>query len=99
MQSTLFTTLTANEEANLSGGNKKKKDPKVKSILANLAVASSAINQVGVGGDGGTAGNITIGGKKSGGAVLVDSPVSANANGGSVTNNATSNPVAVNAPG
>ncbi|MEH2363684.1 hypothetical protein [Nostoc sp.] len=97
MQSTLFTTLTANEEANLSGGNKKK-DPKVKSILANLAVATSTINQVGVGGDGGKAGDITIGGKK-GGVVLVDSPVSANANGGSVTNTATSNPVAVNAPG
>ncbi|MEH2316056.1 hypothetical protein [Nostoc sp.] len=97
MQSTLFTTLTANEEANLSGGNKKKKDPKVNSILANLAVASSAINQVGVGGDGGTAGKISIGGG-SAPVVLVKSPVSADANGGSVTNNATSNPVAVNAP-
>ncbi|MHC5934912.1 hypothetical protein [Nostoc sp.] len=99
MQSTLFTTLTANEEANLSGGNKKKKDPKsTNSILANLAVATSTINQVGVGGDGGTAGDIKIGGGK-GAVLLVGSPVSANANGGSVTNTATSNPVAVNAPG
>ncbi|MEH2412175.1 hypothetical protein [Nostoc sp.] len=100
MQSTLFTTLTANEEANLSGGNKKKTtkpSTKVNSILANLAVASSAINQVGVGGDGGTAGKISIGGG-SAPVVLVKSPVSADANGGSVTNNATSNPVAVNAP-
>ncbi|MEH2458163.1 hypothetical protein [Nostoc sp.] len=92
MQNTLFTTLTANEEANLSGGTNKD----YKAII-NAAIAASTINQVGVGGDGGKAGNITIGGKKSP-AVLIKSPVSANANGGSVTNNATSNPVAVNAP-
>ncbi|MEH2316057.1 hypothetical protein [Nostoc sp.] len=92
MQNTLFTTLTANEEANLSGGTNKD----YKAII-NAAIAASTINQVGVGGDGGKAGNITIGGKKAP-VVLVKSAVSANANGGSVTNNATSNPVAVNAP-
>ncbi|MEH2412171.1 hypothetical protein [Nostoc sp.] len=94
MQSTLFTTLTANEEANLSGGNKPKKD--YKSYL-NLALALSKINQVGVGGDGGTAGKITITGG-SAPVVIVKSPISADANGGSVTNNGTSNPTAVNAP-
>ncbi|MEH2458166.1 hypothetical protein [Nostoc sp.] len=95
MQSTLFTTLTANEEANLSGGNKKAKND-YKSIL-NLALALSKINQVGVGGDGGTAGKITITGG-SAPVVIVKSPISADANGGSVTNNGTSNPTAVNAP-
>ncbi|MEH2316058.1 hypothetical protein [Nostoc sp.] len=92
MQNTLFTTLTANEEANLSGGTNKD----YKAII-NAAIAASTINQVGVGGDGGKAGNITIGGG-SAPVVLVKSPVSANANGGNVTNNATANPVAVNAP-
>ncbi|MEH2382661.1 MAG: hypothetical protein V7K27_27875 [Nostoc sp.] len=92
MQSTLFTTLTANEEANLSGGTKKD----YKSYL-NLALALSKINQVGIGGDGGKAGNITITGG-SAPVVIVKSPISADANGGSVTNNATSNPVATNAP-
>ncbi|MEH2316059.1 hypothetical protein [Nostoc sp.] len=94
MQSTLFTTLTANEEANLSGGTKTKKN--YQSIL-NAALALSKINQVGVGGDGGTAGKITITGG-SAPIVIVKSPISADANGGSVTNNATSNPTAVNAP-
>ncbi|MHC5934914.1 hypothetical protein [Nostoc sp.] len=94
MQNTLFTTLTANEEANLSGGTKTKKS--YKSIL-NAALAASTINQVGVGGDGGTAGKITITGG-SAPVVIVKSPISANANGGSVTNTATANPVAVNAP-
>ncbi|MEH2412173.1 hypothetical protein [Nostoc sp.] len=94
MQSTLFTTLTPNEEANLSGGNKKTDYYKA---IFNAALASSTINQVGVGGDGGTAGNITIGGG-SAPVVIVKSPISANANGGNVTNNATANPVAVNAP-
>ncbi|MEH2296034.1 hypothetical protein [Nostoc sp.] len=93
MQSTLFTTLTANEEANLSGGN----DKKYYLSYLNAALASSTINQVGVAGDGGKAGNITIGGGKAP-VVIVKSPISANANGGSVTNNATANPVAVNAP-
>ncbi|MEH2382659.1 MAG: hypothetical protein V7K27_27865 [Nostoc sp.] len=93
MQNTLFTTLTANEEANLSGGNK----PKDYKAIVNAALALSTINQVGVGGDGGKAGKITIGGG-SAPVVLVKSPVSADANGGSVKNNATSNPVAVNAP-
>ncbi|MEH2412172.1 hypothetical protein [Nostoc sp.] len=92
MQSTLFTTLTANEEANLSGGNKKYES------MLNLALALSKINQVGIGGDGGKAGNISITGG-SAPVVIVKSPISADANGGSVTNNATANPVGVNAPG
>ena len=89
MQSTLFTTLTPNEEANLSGGTSK--SLLVAFSLLNLASAKSTVNQVGIGGDA-KAGNITLTAGKAP-IVIIKSKLDASATGGSVTNNAVSTAV------
>ncbi|MEH1845670.1 MAG: hypothetical protein V7L25_11895 [Nostoc sp.] len=92
MESTLFTTLTPNEEANLSGGNTAKKDPiNVKALLLfltkNTATASNTVKQTATGGAGGNGGAITIGGGKDSPVVLIGVKVSSNGgNGGDATN-------------
>ncbi len=94
MESTLFTALTPNEEANLSGGTKKvtKKSTKFVLSFVNAASAKSTVNQVGVGGDA-TAGNITLTTDKAP-IVILKSTLDASATGGSVTNDAVSTAVA-----
>ncbi|MEA5626516.1 hypothetical protein [Nostoc sp. UHCC 0251] len=85
MESTLFTTLTPNEEANLSGGNSTttKIDAKKKAI----AFAINNTKQTAVGGDGGKGGNVTIGGGKKSPVFIFKSNVSADGgNGGAATN-------------
>ncbi|MEH1835012.1 MAG: hypothetical protein V7L29_23875 [Nostoc sp.] len=94
MESTLFTTLTPNEEANLSGGNTPKKpvvDPKyILSFLfltKNTAKASNSVTQTATGGKGGNGGPITIGGGKDSPVVIIKSTISSNGgNGGDATN-------------
>ena len=85
MESTLFTTLTPNEEANLSGGSKSKKDVVYKKT--NIAFAINKTKQTAIGGDGGKGGNITIGGGKKSPVFILDSNVSADGgDGGEATN-------------
>ena len=91
MQSTLFTALTPNEEANLSGGTKKYGKLSYVFSLLNLASAKSTVNQVGVGGDA-KGGNITLTAGKAP-IVIVKSTLDASATGGSVKNDATSTAV------
>ncbi|MCC5646026.1 hypothetical protein LC607_24440 [Nostoc sp. CHAB 5824] len=91
MESTLFTALTPNEEANLSGGTKKADDVKksvaLKLASLNLAFASNSTKQTAIGGNGGNGGTITIGGGKGSPVVIVKSNISANGgNGGDATN-------------
>ncbi|MEH1845672.1 MAG: hypothetical protein V7L25_11905 [Nostoc sp.] len=92
MESTLFTTLTPNEEANLSGGNTPKVDPKsyILSFLfltKNTAKASNSVTQTATGGKGGNGGPITIGGGKDSPVVIIKSTISSNGgNGGDATN-------------
>jgi hypothetical protein len=73
MQSTLFTTLTPNEEANLSGGTTPAKVATLKLTIANIksSVATNTVKQTATGGKGGNGGAITIGGGKN----VKDSPV------------------------
>ena len=86
MESTLFTVLTPNEEANLSGG-KSKADIKAKLESKKVAFAINNTKQTAVGGDGGNGGNITIGGGKGSPVVIVKSNISANGGaGGAATN-------------
>ncbi|MCC5646027.1 hypothetical protein LC607_24445 [Nostoc sp. CHAB 5824] len=83
MESTLFTTLTPNEEANLSGGTVSKIDIKKKAI----AFAINKTKQTAIAGDGGKGGTITIGGGKGSPVVIVKSNVSADGgDGGDATN-------------
>jgi hypothetical protein len=93
MESTLFTVLTPNEEANLSGGTSTTKiDVKKKAI----AFAINNTKQTAVGGDGGKGGNVTIGGGKKSPVFIIKSNVSADGGkGGDATNfNETSQAVA-----
>ncbi|MEA5626515.1 hypothetical protein [Nostoc sp. UHCC 0251] len=85
MESTLFTTLTPNEEANLSGGNSTK--TKIELKKKAIAFAINNTKQTAIGGDGGKGGNITIGGGKGSPVVIVKSNVSADGgNGGEAIN-------------
>jgi len=71
MQSTLFTTLTPNEEANLSGGNGAKNNITFKLSKFKFSSATNTVKQTATGGAGGNGGAITIGGGKD----VKDSPV------------------------
>ncbi|MEH1845671.1 MAG: hypothetical protein V7L25_11900 [Nostoc sp.] len=92
MESTLFTTLTPNEEANLSGGNTPKVDPKsyilkFLFLTKNTAKASNTVKQTATGGKGGNGGAITVGGGSDSPVVLIGVTVSSNGgNGGDATN-------------
>jgi hypothetical protein len=81
MESTLFTTLNASEEANISGGSKKKEErvKKAFALLAQFNKISQSANG-GAGGNGGNGGNAGDGGT----IVIVNSLVKGNvsANGG-----------------
>jgi hypothetical protein len=74
MESTLFTTLTPNEEANLSGGTSTKS---ITALILSIksSVAKNTVTQTATGGAGGNGGAITIvGGKnvKDSAVVIVD---------------------------
>ncbi len=85
MESTLFTTLNPNEEANLSGGSTKKVDVVAKKT--NIAFAINNTKQTAIAGDGGKGGNVTIGGGKKSPVVIFGSNVSADGgDGGDATN-------------
>ncbi|MEA5626517.1 hypothetical protein [Nostoc sp. UHCC 0251] len=87
MESTLFTVLTPNEEANLSGGTSKVDEIKAKLESKKVAFAINNTKQTAIGGKGGNGGNITIGGGKGSPVVIVKSNVSADGgNGGDATN-------------
>lgn len=90
MESTLFTALTPNEEANLSGGTSKsdvKKSVTLKLASLKFAFASNSNKQTAIAGDGGNGGTITIGGGKGSPVVIVKSTITANGgNGGDATN-------------
>ncbi|MDZ8188722.1 MAG: hypothetical protein RMX96_28200 [Nostoc sp. ChiSLP02] len=94
MESTLFTTLTPNEEVNLSGGKKNpKKNINVKLIAKKLAAASNTVTQTATGGAGGNGGTITIGGGKNSPVVIIKSPISANGGDGGDAINSSDNAV------
>ncbi|MEH1939364.1 MAG: hypothetical protein V7L01_03980 [Nostoc sp.] len=69
MESTLFTTITPNEEANLSGGTSKSITALILSIKSS--VAKNTVTQTATGGAGGNGGAITIGGKGKDSAVVI----------------------------
>ena len=99
MESTLFTALTPNEEANLSGGTKKeeiKKSLNLKLSSLKIAFANNNTKQTAVGGNGGNGGNITIGGGKGSPVVIVKSNVSADGGPGgeAINSNSTAQGVA-----
>ncbi|MEH1845673.1 MAG: hypothetical protein V7L25_11910 [Nostoc sp.] len=99
MESTLFTTLTPNEEANLSGGNPKKVDPKkIKLAFAILnllsAKASNSVTQTATGGAGGNGGPITIGGGSNSPVVIIKSTITSNGGNGGDASNTSNNGVA-----
>ncbi|MDZ8188721.1 MAG: hypothetical protein RMX96_28195 [Nostoc sp. ChiSLP02] len=92
MESTLFATLTPNEEANLSGGNNKV--VKLQLALKKVAVATNKVTQTATGGKGGNGGTITIGGGKGSPVVIIKSPISANGGNGGDAINSSDNSVA-----
>ncbi|MEH1835009.1 MAG: hypothetical protein V7L29_23860 [Nostoc sp.] len=102
MESTLFTTLTPNEEANLSGGNAPKKDPtNVTALLLfltkNTATATNTVTQTATGGAGGNGGAITVGGGKDSPVVLIGVKLSSNGGNGGNASNTSNNAVGASA--
>ncbi|MDZ8188720.1 MAG: hypothetical protein RMX96_28190 [Nostoc sp. ChiSLP02] len=93
MESTLFATLTPNEEANLSGGNNTL-SVKLEAALKKVAVATNKVTQTATGGAGGKGGTITIGGGKGSPVVIIKSPISANGGNGGDAINSSDNSVA-----
>ncbi|MEH1939362.1 MAG: hypothetical protein V7L01_03970 [Nostoc sp.] len=96
MQSTLFTTLTPNEEANLSGGTTPTKVSALKVTLINIksSVATNTVKQTATGGKGGNGGAITIGGKgKDSAVVIVDAKINSSGGAGGDAINSSDNAV------
>jgi hypothetical protein len=99
MESTLFTTLTPNEEANLSGGTATKdKVATLKLTLINIkkSVATNTVKQTATGGKGGNGGAITIGGgkdPKDSPVVIVDTTIDSSGGAGGDAINSSNNAV------
>ncbi|MEH2236128.1 hypothetical protein [Nostoc sp.] len=92
MESTLFTTLTPNEEANLSGGTTTTFD--IKLFLAKISKASNTVSQTATGGKGGAGGAITIGGSgKDSPVVLIGTTVNSSGGAGGSASNTSNNAV------
>ena len=93
MESTLFATLTPNEEANLSGGTLPSATLKLK--LVNVVLAKNKVAQKAIGGKGGNGGTVTVGGKdgKDSPIFIVGSPISADGGDGGAATNSSNNAV------
>ncbi|MEH2236127.1 hypothetical protein [Nostoc sp.] len=91
MESTLFTTLTPNEEANLSGGN----DPTFKFSFFSLqkSVAKNKVTQKATGGAGGAGGAIKIGGGSDSPVVIIGTTINSSGGAGGSASNTSNNAV------
>jgi len=92
MQNTLFTTLTPNEEANLSGGNNKT-DIKFTALLTKISSAKNTVTQKATGGAGGNGGAISIGGGKSSPVVIIGTTINSSGGKGGDAINSSDNAV------
>ncbi|MEH1939361.1 MAG: hypothetical protein V7L01_03965 [Nostoc sp.] len=92
MQSTLFTTLTPNEEANLSGGTNKT-DIKITALLKKVATAKNTVTQKATGGAGGNGGAVSIGGGKSSPVVIIGTTINSSGGAGGDALNTSDNAV------
>jgi hypothetical protein len=95
MQNTLFTTLTPNEEANLSGGTTPAKVATLKLTIANIksSVATNKVTQTATGGKGGNGGAISIGGGKSSPVVIIGTTINSSGGKGGDAINSSDNAV------
>jgi len=91
MQSTLFTTLTPNEEANLSGGTSK--NVKIDFLLTKISTAKNTVTQKATGGAGGNGGAISIGGGKSSPVVIIGTTINSSGGKGGDAINSSDNAV------
>jgi len=96
MESTLFTTITPNEEANLSGGTNSTLTAKFTVKVVKISAAKNTVTQTATGGKGGNGGPITIGGGKNvkdSAVVIVDTSINSSGGKGGDAFNSSDNAV------